>query len=322
MDNKLLPGDLFGNERKAEKKSAAVKKKAAKKSSPEKKPSSRKKSAASKPATPKKTAAVKKKTEPKKKSAKKPATKTKSVKAVKKKTTKPAAEQKKKTKVEKKKVPVEKKTVAPKKKAAKKKTAKTPTRAKKKTTGTTKKVEKTVRPVVEEVVHVPTVEEKDERVYDFPWEYPDGEEARIPCPACGEPVHPDARVCIHCGSPFVECPHCKKLCAALSNPKMETEQRLNKIFKQYTLFSLALPALPIQPILDCSCCHNKMVLCEQCRNPMRISAQSCPSCGTVVRRTKLIINPFNILDTVFRRPDVGKTIQKGLENFLRSISEW
>ena len=120
-----------------------------------------------------------------------------------------------------------------------------------------KPVEKAAEPVEKEKVPVaetPVEKDKTSQAYDFPWEYPDGEEPRTPCPACKEPVHPDAKVCIHCGSVYVVCPNCRELCAALHDPKMATEQRLNRIFKQYTLFSLALPSLPVQPILNCSEC--------------------------------------------------------------------
>lgn len=175
--------------------------------------------------------------------------------------------------------------------------------------------------IAEEKASIHDMKEKG-GVSDFPWEHPDRDEPRVACAGCGEPIHPEAKVCLHCGSPYVTCPSCGSVCAALHNPKMATEQRFNRIFKQYTLFSLALPSLPIQPILDCSCCHNKMILCEHCRTPMKFAGEACPNCGYRVRRTKLLINPLSILDTIFRKPDLGKSIQQSLENFLRSISEW
>jgi len=144
----------------------------------------------------------------------------------------------------------------------------------------------------------------------------------VPCRACGEPVHPDASVCIHCGAPYVECPNCGAESAALHNPKMATEQRLNKIFKQFTLFSIALPSMPLQPIMDCSNCRGRMILCEECRTPMKVNALNCPSCGLEVRYTRLLINPFAIFDAVFRRPDIGRSLERALNDFLKSLSKW
>jgi len=159
-------------------------------------------------------------------------------------------------------------------------------------------------------------------VSDFPWESPDREGARAPCPSCGEPVYPDSTVCIHCGAQFMTCPHCNEHSAALHNPKMATEQRLNKIFRQYTLFSLALPALPLQPILDCSACAKRIIFCEKCRKPMKTVAEKCPACGFGVRRTKLIVNPFSIFESLLRRPNMGKALQQAVSDLLRSLSEW
>ena len=165
-------------------------------------------------------------------------------------------------------------------------------------------------------------DEEKAPVSDFPWESPDREEARTPCPGCGEPVYPDSTVCIHCGAQFMTCPHCNEHSAALHNPKMATEQRLNKIFRQYTLFSLALPALPLQPILDCSACGRHIIFCEKCRKPIKTVAEKCPACGFGVRRTKLIVNPFSIFESLLRRPNMGKALQQAVSDLLRSLSEW
>jgi len=166
------------------------------------------------------------------------------------------------------------------------------------------------------------IHREKERVSDFPWENELRGEPRVSCPGCGEPVHRDSTVCIHCGAQFMACPHCNGHSAALHNPKMATEQRLNKILRQYTLFSLALPALPLQPILDCSACGHRVIFCEQCHKPMKTSAEKCPSCDFRVRRTKLIVNPFSIFESLFRRPNMGKALQQAVSDLLRSLSEW
>lgn len=157
---------------------------------------------------------------------------------------------------------------------------------------------------------------------EFPWEHPDREEPRVPCPACKEPVYPDSTVCIHCGAMYMECPHCREHAAVLYNPKMATEQRLNKIFKQYTLFSIALPSMPMQDIMDCSNCRKHVILCEACRHPMKVNKEKCPECGRYVRKTKLLMNPLAVFEALFRKPDLSKSVQRAIEDLLRSLSEW
>jgi len=157
---------------------------------------------------------------------------------------------------------------------------------------------------------------------EFPWEHPDREGPRMPCPACNEPVYPDSTVCIHCGAVYMECPHCHERAAALYNPKMATEQRLNKIFKQYTLFSIALPSMPVQDIMDCSSCRKHLILCEACRSPMKVNEEKCPDCGHPVRKTRLLMNPLAVFEALFRKPDLSKSVQRAVEDLLRSLSEW
>ncbi len=157
---------------------------------------------------------------------------------------------------------------------------------------------------------------------EFPWEHPTHEEPRVPCPACREPVYPDSTVCIYCGAMYMQCPHCRESAAALYNPKMATEQRLNRIFKQYTLFSIALPSMPMQDIMDCSNCKKHLILCESCRRPLKVNEEKCPECGHPVRKTKLLMNPLAVFEALFRKPDLSKSVQRAVEDLLRSMSEW
>ncbi|GEM_PF-2196285 len=316
METKILPSDLFGTE--VSGKNPARKKPVAKSSGRKKLSASKKLKSVAKTKTKSKSgkkAAAPKKAEVKAKSVKiskpveKKAKNSKKKKPIKKKITTAKAVTKKPATKRKKAV---KKTTPPKKRvAAGKQKAKKTTAPKKRVSYKKPKIKKTP----------PSVGKEKFIGADEAVEYYE-EEPRVPCPACGEPVHPQARVCIHCGAPYITCPYCGKESAALYDPKMATEQRLNKIFKQYTLFSLALPAMPMQPIMNCSSCRGKLILCEECRTPMKVGARSCPSCGFNVRRTKLLINPFSLFDAVFRRPDIGKSMQRALGDVLRSLSEW
>lgn len=141
------------------------------------------------------------------------------------------------------------------------------------------------------------------------------------CPVCGEQVPEKAHVCPHCYVHIIKCPYCGRRAGALENPKMITEQRFNRILKQYTLFGLALPSMPVQPILDCSECRSRVIICETCNEALKHSAQSCPICGEKVRYTKLLINPFSILEAIIRRPDALRGLQKLIEYLLASQSK-
>lgn len=150
----------------------------------------------------------------------------------------------------------------------------------------------------------------------------EAEEARYEkCPLCNEPLPDNAHVCPHCYVTLIQCPYCGRRAGALENPKMATEQRFNRILKQFTLFSLAMPSLPIQPILDCSACKSRVIICESCHESLKHTAQACPSCGTTVSRTKLLINPLTILETILRRPDALRGLQRLIEVLLSSASK-
>lgn len=102
----------------------------------------------------------------------------------------------------------------------------------------------------------------------------------------------------------------------MEDPKMVVEQRLNRILKQFTLFSPAMPSMPIQPILDCSECSSRIIICESCHTALKHTAQACPDCNNEVRRTKLLINPITFIETVLNRPDALKGVQRLIEMLI------
>jgi len=140
------------------------------------------------------------------------------------------------------------------------------------------------------------------------------------CPLCDNPLPENAHVCPRCYVPLMQCPYCGRRAGAIENPKMATEQRFNRILKQFTLFSLALPSMPIQPILDCSACKSRVIICESCHEALKYTAQACPACGNVVNRTKLLINPLTILEAILRRPDALRGLQRLIEVLISSAS--
>jgi hypothetical protein len=144
---------------------------------------------------------------------------------------------------------------------------------------------------------------------------------REECPSCSSPVPENARVCPHCYASIIECPYCGRRAGALENPKMVTEQRFNRILKQYTLFGLALPSMPIQAILDCSECKSRVIICESCQSALKYTARSCPACGNEVRQTKLLINPITILESIIRRPEALRGIQRLIDLLLGQSSK-
>lgn len=323
MEKKLLPADLFGpsptrpnltsetkkpKDIKKEKKDALIvqEEKTATtsvgKKSPPKNKKEDKESDKAKP-KPKGKGTVKKTSE-KKEERKKFSTLHKKPSAVGKKT--------KAAKAEKVKIASRKKIVVPK---PKKKSAKVKTRAELEIEetqtasiiSTSEPVEKKIPPTEKDKDFI-EVEEEEKQTYEK-------------CPVCGEQVPEKAHVCPHCYIHIIKCPYCGRRAGALENPKMITEQRFNRILKQYTLFGLALPSMPIQPILDCSECRSRVIICETCNETLKHSAQSCPICGEKVRHTKLLINPFSILEAIVRRPDALRGLQKLIEFLLASQSK-
>ena len=133
---------------------------------------------------------------------------------------------------------------------------------------------------------------------------------RHPCPSCTRSIKLDATRCPHCRTPFYKCPYCREEAYGIIDKGMEREFALNRILKTYTLLTLALPSMPYETVYACNQCNSKAILCPSCDNGLKHSAYVCTKCKTKIKRTRLFLDPANLLEQLLEQYQAMQTANK------------
>lgn len=124
------------------------------------------------------------------------------------------------------------------------------------------------------------------------------DDGMISCPKCGKYIREDAAMCFACKTPRFICPYCKEFASGTLNQKLAMELQVNKVLKAYTLFTFALPSMPLVPIYNCTNCSKKVIICTTCEKGLKDTAEICLACRTKVQRTGLVFKPIELMTKI------------------------